>query len=97
MPQRYRITTPALRDLLSIREYLQGNASLETTDRIESRLLQALDLLVALPATGHRRNDVPRSEMRFYNVGPYVVVFRREPQVVILRVCHSARDLARLL
>ena len=97
MPQQYRLTTLALRDLVSLREYLQVNASLETADRMEERLFRAFDTLVALPATGHRRKDVPRDEMRFYNTGPYVVVFRREPQVVILRVCHGSRDLAQLL
>ncbi len=36
-------------------------------------------------------------DLRFYWVYQYMIVFHREPRVVILRVLHGSKDIAQIL
>jgi toxin ParE1/3/4 len=94
----YSLTRAALRDLASIETYLAHEASKETAERIEAKLFAAFDDLTRLPPVGHRRLDVPRSDLLFHVVNPYLIAFRRQrEQVTIIRVLHGRRDVPRLL
>jgi plasmid stabilization system protein ParE len=93
----FRVTPRAFRDLNEIRIYLEKNAGDRVADRVESRIFAAFDMLVQLEAVGHRRRDMRQPELRFHRVYRYMIVFRREPGVVVLRVLHGARDIAHIL
>ena len=93
----FLVTPRALRDLNEIRIYLEQKAGDRVADRVENRIFSAFDMLVQLKAVGHRLKDMRQSELRFHRVYRYVIVFRREPRVVVLRVLHGARDIANIL
>jgi plasmid stabilization system protein ParE len=76
---------------------LERKASERVAARVEKRIIAAFEELVRLPSIGHRRTDLRQSQLRFYKVFDYLIVFRREPRVVILRVVHGKRDVERLL
>ena len=65
--------------------------------RVEDALFNASDELVRHKALGHRREDVRQQTLRFYVVFNYVIAFRREPRVVIVRVIHGVQNIAKLL
>lgn len=98
MKRRYRLTPQARCDLLTIWEYIARDNP-PAAERVHARLEKAFALLALFPLKGHRRQDVRTSEeVRFWNVGSYVVVYRPEPKpLVIVRVIHGARDLNALL
>jgi plasmid stabilization system protein ParE len=95
----YRLTRPALRDLEEIETYLAREASVDVSERIETKLFAAFDDLTRLQPIGHRRLDVRRKDLLFHVVGLYLIAFRREPdrQVTIIRVLHGKRDVSRIL
>ncbi len=94
----YRLTAPALRDLENIVTYLTSEASVQVSERVESRLFEAFNDLAQLRALGHRRLDVRRKDLLFYVVDPYLIAFRREPNqtVMIVRVLHGKRNIPTL-
>jgi plasmid stabilization system protein ParE len=92
-----RITLSAFADLDGISIYLEEHANERIAAHVERRIFAAFDDLVRLTALGHRREDVRQSELRFYAVFDYLIVFRREPRVVILRVIHGAQDIPAIL
>jgi plasmid stabilization system protein ParE len=92
-----RITPSAFADLDSISIYLEEKANERIAAHVERRIFAAFDDLVRLTALGHRREDVRQPELQFYSVFDYVIVFRREPRVVILRVVHGAQNLPAIL
>ena len=92
----YQLTKPAQQDLEEIYRYLYLKASPETAARVEERLFLAFEELVRLPAIGHRRFDVKQEDYRFHLVFDYVIAFRREPRVIIVRVIHGAQNIARI-
>ncbi len=87
----------AFADLNAITQYIEERESERAALRVESRLFDAFEMLAHLPQVGHRRRDLKQRELRFYRVYRYMIVFRREPDVVVLRVLHGARDMARIL
>jgi plasmid stabilization system protein ParE len=93
----FRVTPHAFLDLDRLSDYLERKAGVRVAARVEARIFAAFDALVRLPWVGHRRKDMRQPELRFYRVYQYLIVFRREPRVVILRVVHGARDVERLL
>lgn len=93
----YRLSAQALRDLARIRRYLLREASVKVADKIEDALFKGFEELIRLPWIGHARADIRSGSVRFHTVYRYVIAFQREPQVVIVRVLHGARNLKRLL
>jgi len=97
MAAEFRVTARAARDMKKIDDYLEEKASREVANKVERALFDAFEELVRLPFVGHPRDDFRQSELRFHTVFSYVIMFRREPRVVIVRVLHGARNLPRLL
>jgi plasmid stabilization system protein ParE len=92
----FRIVPEALRDLDAISKYIEERDSEGVALRVEPRIFEVIAMLARLPQVGHRRQDLRQPDLRFFRVYRYMIVFRREPRVVILRVLHGARDLARI-
>ena len=64
----------------------------------EAKLYAAFETLAAAPGIGHLRQDLISSNVHFYYVEPYLVVYRRETNpLIILTVVHGSRDIAALL
>ncbi len=93
----YHLSRRASRDLDEIAAYLLRTASEETAIHVEERLFREFEELVRLPFIGHPRRDVTQRNLLFHRVFRYLIVFRRKPQVVIVRVIHGMRDLPRRL
>ena len=93
----FQIVPQAFADLNAITQYIEERESERAALRVESRLFDAFEMLARLPQVGHRRRDLKQRELRFFRVYRYMIVFRREPDVVVLRVLHGARDMARIL
>ncbi len=92
----YRLSNDALNDLDEIRRYITKRDSEDAADNLEIQFFDAFDELARLPQVGHRRFDVKQDTMLFHNVSEYVIQFRREPRLVILRVVHGARDMTKI-
>ena len=93
----FRIVPQAFADLNEISQYIEQRESERVALRVESKIFDAFEMLVRLPQVGHRRRDLRQPELRFFRVYRYMIVFRREPEVVVLRVLHGSRDIARIL
>lgn len=93
----FHVTPRAFRDLNEIGIYLEQKAGDRVAERVEARIFATFEMLVQLKAVGHHRKDMRQPELRFHRIYRYVIVFRREPRVVVLRVLHGARDIARIL
>ena len=93
----FRIVPQAFKDLKAITNYIEERESERVALRVEGKIFDTFAMLVRLPQVGHRRIDMRQPELRFFRVYRYMIVFRREPRVVILRVLHGARDIAKVL
>lgn len=72
-----------------------GNVDL--ADRVVDSIASRLFLIANYPRIGRPRDDI-RTGLRSLTVGGYVVFYRIDNEdVVILRILHGKRDIARLL
>jgi toxin ParE1/3/4 len=68
-----------------------------SADRVIFGLIAAEDRLAEFPELGRVRDDL-RPGVRSWAVGAYLVLYRLEPDgVLIVRILHGARDLRDLL
>jgi plasmid stabilization system protein ParE len=87
----------AYRDLRRIRAWLTREASEDVANHVEEELFHGFDELARLPWIGHHHESVSDASLLFYNVFEYAVVFRRAPELLIVRVLHGKRDLTKML
>lgn len=92
---KFVLTESAARDLTEIRGYVQPRSPAGWIS-LRTRLREAMRQLAQHPGLGHRREDLTGSDVRFFNVGSYVIAYISDTDPVeILRVLHSARDVGR--
>jgi plasmid stabilization system protein ParE len=77
-------------DLREIRDYI-AKESPGFALRLMVRFVGAFRLL-AHPELGHVREDLPVPSLRFWPVGPYLVIYLAEKPIEIVAVVHGARD-----
>jgi plasmid stabilization system protein ParE len=92
----YRLATAAYRDLRSIRSSLTREASERIADRVEVRLFREFQEISRLPQMGHRHQSISNADLLVHIVWEYAILFRRSPEVLIVRVLHGRRDLTKL-
>ena len=94
----YIIAPLALLDLEEIGDYIAQD-SLDNAVRMVAELREHMSKLAAMPRMGHRREDLTKNEtLAFWPVGRYIIIYRPDNNPIeIVRVFHSARDIARLL
>ena len=91
-----RITRRAERDIDEIWEFIARD-SYDNADKVDLEIQRAMRLLADFPGIGHRRSDVSNSNLRFWSVYKYLIVYRvRGRTVTIIRVVHGARNIRRL-
>jgi len=89
----YRLTRQALGDLEKIRRDYHEKASVQVADMVEAKIFRAMADCARLPVIGHRRSDIRDKSLLFHAVYEYLIVFQRQPEVLVLRVIHGRRDL----
>ncbi len=96
---RYIVSPNAAQDTESILRYLTREASGDLALAVEDKLFSTYEKLASVHVLGHRRSDLTdREEFRFYLLNPYLIVFQRVPDMVIIHaVLHGARDVRRTL
>jgi plasmid stabilization system protein ParE len=99
MSNGYVLALEAEEDIFQIWLYLAEKASLETADRVESKLYEAFESLVKTPGLGHKRADLTKHAVLFFRVRPYsyLVVYRARTPLEIVAVLHGKRNIAELL
>ena len=86
------ITPRARADLFDIWNYI-AQESLSAADRVVAELEAAMQRLAEFPRLGHRRDDVPDLQYRFWPVYSYLIVYTPDKSPIhILRVIHGNRD-----
>ena len=94
----HRVAPSAATDLDDIWFYIaSGSGNTELADRFVDSVTARFCLLADHPRIGRERPEL-RAGLRSYPAGDYVIFYRLEgPDVVILRVLHSRRDIRALL
>ena len=83
---------PARVDLLGIWDHVAAESSPDIADALISSIVTACARLADWPFSGRARPDV-LPDVRSIPVGQYVVFYRPDPNVRIVRVVHGRRDL----
>ncbi len=90
---QWRLSSDARRDLRGIARYTKKRWGKEQVDRYNMVLDATFDRLVEYPESGRERPSL-RAGMRIMPVERHLVVYRVEPQgVLIMRVVHQSMDL----
>ena len=94
----YQLSALARLDLLQIWNYLADHASLEVADKVSADIESGIREVAKSPSLGHRREDLTPRQVLFYLVHSYFVIYRPDKKPLhVIRILHSARDVARLL
>jgi toxin ParE1/3/4 len=89
---RVRWTTPALRDLDAIGDYIERDNSAVVAARIVTAILDQADNLATFPHIG-RAGRVPDTRELVVIDTPFIVPYRvRDAEVEIIAVFHGARQ-----
>jgi plasmid stabilization system protein ParE len=96
--KRYIISPEAAEDLKEIRAYLKREAGPRVVTTTILKITAAFVLLSRTPGAGHTREDLTGSEVKFWSVFSYMVVYDpTKIPVEIVRVIHGNRDLRAVL
>lgn len=88
---KLRWTTPALRDLEAIGDYIARDNP-AAADRVVTRILDQAELIAAHPHAG-RTGRVPGTREAVISDTPFILPYRvREEAVEVLAVFHGARQ-----
>ena len=93
----FAVAPEAENDTYNIWRYLLKEAGLAAADRVETELLDAFAGLAKTPGMGHRRPDLTRSDVLFYTLYQFMVVYRLSEPLQILAVLHAKRNVKRIL
>ena len=92
----FRFTPLAARDLEEIVTYLAARNPAAAA-RLLDDVTERLKGLAAMPLSGRKREELS-SSLRSVPVGGYVIFYQPvEEGVIVVRILHGARDIARLL
>jgi len=94
---KFELSSEAVRDLEKLRRRLKREASIRVADMVEDAIFAGVRECERLTLIGHRRDDIPDKSLLFYYVYDYAIIFRRQPDVFVLRVIHGARDIPKRL
>lgn len=93
----YVLSADAAADLNDIWDYIAAD-SVDAADRLVEKLFDAFEALGRTPGMGHSREDLTTYRVRFWPVGPYLVIYRAERSLIeIAAVTHGSRDIPTFL
>ncbi|MCC5806295.1 MAG: type II toxin-antitoxin system RelE/ParE family toxin [Opitutales bacterium] len=88
------ISHAAIRDLDEIWDYIAGDSE-RAADHLIDEIVEKCRELAILKGVGHRREDLLPGLLSLAH-RKYVVFFRRNERVEIVRILHGARDIPAL-
>jgi plasmid stabilization system protein ParE len=91
-----RFTPLAEADLVEIVDFVAEEAGPERADRVLSDILLAVERLSDRPRLGHLRTDLTDDDVLFWSVRGFLIVYRAEKPLEIVRVISGRRDIATL-
>ncbi len=93
----FRFLPEAEADLQEICDFISRDSP-DAADRVREELYEVLSrLLVAFPSSGHRREDLTRLPLRFWNVRNYLIAYATEDSaILVVAILHGSRDPATL-
>ena len=95
--KRYVFGVGAEQDLNEIWEYIAQD-SIDAADKWIAKLFAAFATLGRNPRMGHKRPDLTSSQVMFWPVGAYIIVYRvKERRVEIVAVTQGERDIPSFL
>ena len=98
MSARYILAPAAVHDLVDIWRYIKDQSSLAMADRVESVIRDKIAFLSQNPGAGHWRRDLTESNVKFFPVYSYLIVYRPErTPLEVVSLLHGRRDVERLL
>jgi len=84
-------------DLLEIWEHIAAD-DLDTADRIEQEIEEAVVMLARNPELGHVRRDLTSRPVRFWAVYSYLIIYDPATRPTeVIRILSGYRDVASLL
>ena len=87
----------AREDLLEIWEFIAQD-DLDSADRVEREIEQAVTKLAANPQLGHIRSDLTSKWVRFWAVYSYLIIYRPETHPLeVVRILSGYRDITKML
>ena len=91
------LSAAAEQDMAAIDSHISANNP-DAAVRVLRTLREAMRALAEYPAMGHVRTDLTARPVRFWPVSSYLIIYQPgAPPLPVLRVLHSARDIAALL
>jgi plasmid stabilization system protein ParE len=90
------LSPAASRDLEEIWEYIAADSA-DAADRWLAKLEKATRLLADMPKIGHTRTDLTSKPVLFWPVGRYLIIYRSEQPIEVVRVLSAYRDVSKLL
>jgi toxin ParE1/3/4 len=67
-------------------------------DRVESAIREKIAFLAGTPGAGHRRRDLTDTDVKFFPVYSYLIVYRPETKPLqIASILHGRRDVGQVL
>jgi len=95
----HRVSHQASSELDDIWSFVAAqSSSAEVADRLIETIVDRFFLLSRFPEIGRNREEDLRTGLRSFSVGAYVIFYRIDGKdVLILRVIHGSRDIARML
>jgi plasmid stabilization system protein ParE len=93
----YVVSPQADEDIFEIWRYLCQKASLDVANRVEEEIYSAFEALNRHPGLGHKRSDLTSHAVLFFTVYSYMIVYRVEARLEIVRVLHGRRNVRQIL
>ena len=91
------LSAAAEQDMAAIDRHISANNP-DAAVRVLRALREAMRALAEHPAMGHARADLTARPFRFWRVSAYLIIYQPDMSPLpVLRVLHSARDIAALL
>lgn len=93
---KYFFSPSARLDLIDIWLYI-AEKNIVAADKISAEIESACEILAQSPHLGHSRKDLTKSNVRFWPVHDYLVIYRDSAPLEIVRVLSGFRDIIKLL
>lgn len=94
--KRFELARRALRDLQEIWEFISED-SFTAADRLLEEFYQAFQRLAESPGIGHKRQDLTDRNVLFWTLHSYLIIYRRQKLLKIVRIVHAKRDVRGIL
>lgn len=94
---RYLLTQTAEEELKEILLFIAERDGMERAEHVLEHFVEAFETLASSPGIGHCKHHLTGDALRWWPVFRFLVLYDPEADpVIVLRVVHGARDLARL-